>query len=166
MARLVVKDKKKVLRALAHDLISTQKRFRILRELHILYVWRLGDVPEYDDEGRTIIAATRKLPVRERDIYGYDVEIKVWRDGWKRRNPKAQRRTMWHELNRIEVEQGENFSVNKDDDGRIIFRLRQHDVVVTTFEDELKKFGLQTRDVSTATILSRALKKRKKKRDS
>lgn len=161
MARLVVKDKKKVLRGLAHDLIETKKRFRILKEIKILYVWRLGDVPEYDDEGRAILATTRKLPVRERDIYGYDVEIKVWRDGWKRKNQKAQRRTMWHELNHIEVEQGENFSVNKDDDGRVIFRIKQHDVVITTFEDELKKFGLQGRDVNDATILSRALKKRK-----
>lgn len=163
MARLVVKDKKKVLRALAKDLIETKKRFRVLKEVHILYVWRLGDVPEYDDEGRAILATTRKLPARERDIYGYDTEIKVWRDGWKRINKKKQRRTMWHELNHIEVEQGENFSVNRDDDGRIIFRIKQHDVVITTFEDELKKFGLQGRDVSGATILSRALRKRKKR---
>jgi hypothetical protein len=163
MARLVVKDKKKVLRAIARDLISTKKRFKVLKEVNILYVWRLGDVPEYDDEGRAILAATRKLPVRERDIYGYDVEIRVWRDGWKRLSKKKHRRTMWHELNHIEVEQGENFSINKDDDGRIILRVRQHDVVITTFEDELKKFGLEGRDVSSATILSRALKKRKRR---
>ncbi len=163
MAKLVVKDKKKVLKAIANDLIGTKKRFRVLKELHILYVWRLSDVPEYDDEGRAILATTRKLPPRERDIYGYDVEIKVWRDGWKRKNKNQQRRTMWHELNHIEVEQGENFSINKDDDGRAIFHIKPHDVVITTFEDELKRFGLPGRDVNDATILSRALKKRKKR---
>lgn len=166
MARLVVKDKKKVLRTIARDLIATKKRFRVLKEVNILYVWRLGDVPEYDDEGRAILATTRKLPVRERDIYGYDVEIKFWRDGWKRLSKKKQRRKMWHELNHIEVEQGENFSINKDDDGRIVLRIKQHDVVVTTFEDETKKFGLESKDVNSATILARALKKRKKKRES
>ncbi len=163
MAKLVVKDKKKVLKALANDLIRTKKRFRVLKEIKILYVWRLGDVPEYDDEGRAILAMTRKLPPRERDIYGYDVEIRVWRDGWKRRSKSSQRRVIWHELYHIEVEQGENFSVNRDDDGRAIFRIRPHDVVITTFEDELKRFGLPGRDVNDATILSRALKKRKKR---
>lgn len=163
MAKLVVKDRKKILKKVADQWIKKEKDFRILKKISILYVWRLGETPRYDDESRPVAARTRLLPARERDVYGYDVEIEVFKDSWRRKNKKKQRRLIWHELKHIDVEQGENFKPNRDDDGRIIIKLRNHDIVITTFEDEVDKFGLSGRDVSDATTLAKALKKRQKK---
>lgn len=164
MAKLVVRDKKKILKKVADRWIKKEKHFRILSKVNILYVWRLGETPRYDDENRPVAARTRLLPARERDVYGKDVEIEVFKDSWRRRNKRKQRLLIWHELFHIDVEQGENFKPNYDDDGRIIIKLRRHNIVVTTFEEEIKKFGLQGRDVTDAIILSKALKKRKKKK--
>lgn len=164
MSKLIVRDRKKILKKVANKWIKSEEEFHILKKLNILFTWRLGETPEYNDEGLPLAAITKKLPPRERDVYGYDVEIRVFKDSWRRKNKKKQRITIWHELKHIDVEQGENFKPNRDDDGRILFNLRKHDVFVATFEDEIKKFGLQGRDVSDATILSKALKKRKKKK--
>ena len=110
MAKIIIRDKKGELEAVANELIAEQKEFKILSKIKILYVWKLGDSPDWDDEGRPIAAETRKLPNRERDIYGFDVEIKVFKSSWRKRGIKSKRRLMWHELWHINLEEGENFS--------------------------------------------------------
>ena len=162
MATRVLRDKKKILRKIANE-VAEEKSFHILNKINILFVWRLGDLPRYDEESRQVLAQTRRLPSRERDVYGYDVEVEVFKQAWKRLGPKKQRRVIWHELNHIEIEQGENFKPNRDKDGRILIEIRSHDVVITTFNAELDKFGLSGHDVPTAVALTTALKKKKKK---
>lgn len=165
MAKLIVRDHSKKLKKLAKKVIKdNRKEFGILGKINILFVWRLGESPRYDDEDRAVAAQTRVLPPRERDIYGFDVEIEVFKDSWLRKSKKARYRLMWHELYHIDVEQSENFKPNRDDDGRIIIKMRKHDITVTTFNDEVKKFGIQSRDVPDAVALSKALRKREKKK--
>jgi len=168
MAKLIIKDRKGELEKIARKLINHskyKKDFQVLPSLRFLFTWRLGDTPEYDKEGQALAATTHKLSTRERDVYRKDVEIRVFKDSWRKRGKRAKKRLMWHELYHIDVEQGENFKVNRDDDGRVIFELRKHDVRVNTFEKEVKLFGISANDVSDAVVLSKALKKRKKKKD-
>ena len=164
MAKLVVRDTSGQLEKYARKVMKRYKgEFRALKHLKILYLWRLGDNPRYDDEGEPIAAQTRKLPTRERDVYEVDVEIEVFKQSWRRRGKNAKIRLMYHELRHISVEEGENFKVSFDDDGRVVFETVKHDLVVKTFEDEVKRFGLANRDVSSASVLSQALKKKRKK---
>jgi hypothetical protein len=137
--------------------------YKPLRKLKFLFVWKLGD-PRWDDEGRAIAAQTRKLPTRERDIYGFDVEMEFWRKGWKNRSTKQQQRLMWHELQHIDPEINEGFRWETDEDGRLKFKILEHDVVVTTFKKELKVWGLHQTDEPAAETLARALKKKRKKK--
>lgn len=164
MAKLIVKDRKGELEKVAKRVIKKNKEFHILKKLNILYVWRLGDMPLYDDEGRAVAAQTKKLANRERDVYGYDVEIQVFKQSWRRRSKKGKYKLMYHELRHIEVEQDEEFKPNRDDDGRIVFKIVPHDVVITAFESEIKKFGLPGHSVPDATVVAKALKQRKKKK--
>ena len=166
MAKLIIKDAKGELEAVANELIAEYKEFRSLSKIKILYVWKLGDSPDWDDESRPIAAETRKLPNRERDIYGFDVEIKVFKSSWRKRGTKSKRRLMWHELQHIELEEGENFKVARDDDGRVKIKLRSHSVAVNTFSEEIDRFGLSGRDVGDAVVLAKALKKYKKKKQN
>lgn len=159
MAKLHVQDKKGELAKIARKVLRQNKSFRVLKKIEILWVWRLGETPRYDDEGNLVAAQTRKLPNRERDLYGFDVEVEVFKQTWRKRGMKAKRRLIYHELRHIEVEVGENFKVNYDDDGRIIINIVPHDVYVATFEDEIKKYGLAGHDVNQALVLSKALRK-------
>ena len=164
MSKLLVQDKKGELESVAKNLILNEKTFKTLKNIVVLFVWRLGESARFDDEGRQIAATTRRLPTRERDIYGFDVEIEVFKQSWRRLSTKKKKRLMWHELQHIEIEQGENFKIARDDDGRVVLHIRPHDVVITAFEDELKKYGLANKDVPDVIILTKALKKRKKKK--
>lgn len=159
MARTLVRDSSEVLGKLARKVFK--KEFPILKRLNFLFLWKLGE-PDWDDEGFPIAASARKLPVRERDIYGYDVEVKVFRDGWRKRGKKSRYRLIYHELRHVHIEVNEDFKVLRDKDGRVKFQVVPHDVVVRTFEDEIKKFGINPRDVRAAQTLSGALKKRAK----
>ena len=166
MAKLIIRDKKGELEAISNEWIEKEKQFHVLSKIKILFVWKLGDTPDYDDEGTPIAATTRVLPKRERDIYSYDVEIKVFKATWRKRGPKSKRRLIWHELFHIELQEGENFKVARDDDGRVIVKIRPHTVTVNTFEEEIERFGILGRDVPDALVLSRALKKKRKEKNA
>jgi hypothetical protein len=159
VAKTVVRDQKREIEAVATELMAQYQPFGVLSAVNILFVWRLGETPRYDDQGRPIAATTRRLPVRERDVYGFDVEVEVFQQAWGKKGPKARRRLIWHELYKIDVEQGEDFKVNHDDDGRVIVTMREHDVAITTFEEELKQFGLSSRDIADAQVITKALKR-------
>lgn len=162
MAKNLVRDKKDEIKKVADHVITTWEEFKPLKHLNILYVWRLNE-PRFDGEKRPIAAQTRRLPTRERDIYGYDAEIEVYRDGWREMGEKKRIRLMYHELKHIVPEMTEDFQWIVDDDGRKKFSLAEHDLVMTGFKDEIKEFGLSSRDIPVAETLSQALQQKKEK---
>lgn len=129
-------------------------KLRVITNLRFLFTWRLGD-PEYDKESVPIIASVRKLPTRERDIYGNDVELRFNLDAWQRMSDKQRYRAIFHELLHIQIELDEHMRVIGDDDGRVVFHLANHDVLIRTFKEELELFGLPDEYVHTVDILTR-----------
>ena len=163
MAKHIVKDHKKELKKYFKMCLDKWPEFKPLKRLHFLFLWKLNE-PRFDEEGGFVVAQTRKLPVRERDVYGKDVEIEFCRQLWQDMNPKKRLRVMYHELKHICPELDENFNWIIDDDGRLKFKLIKHDIVVKTFKDEVDEFGLMSNDVPAATILAEALRKKEEKR--
>lgn len=142
--------KKMVLRVM-----RDHKKLRVITNLRFLFTWRLGD-PEYDSkEGSVIIASVRKLPTRERDIYGKDAELRFNLDAWQRMSDKQRYRAVFHELLHVTVELDEHINIVGDEDGRVKFTLASHDVLIRTFKEELELYGLPDEYVHTLDILTR-----------
>ena len=136
--------------------IREYKPFRILRNLNFLYTWKLGD-PKYDKDGLPIEASVKKLPTRERDLYGKDVELCVHFDSWDTL-PKAQAyKLIFRTLLgiHVEVSGGEKLELVLDDDGRIIFHIVPPDIIIKMFSTELEKFGMPSRYKHTVRLLTR-----------
>ena len=85
------KDPRKFERDVTGEMVGFFENFRynffpLLADAHIHYIFRISK--KIDDEGMLIVGETRKLPVKERDIYGYDFEICVHKKTWKDSNRK------------------------------------------------------------------------------
>lgn len=130
---------------------SYKQDFELLEEIRFLCVWRLNE-PEYDKDGLPVEGMARKLPTRERDIYGYDVEIRIHQDSWKSKSTEQRRRLLFRILLSIHVEQDEELAVLRDEDGRIVFRIDPPDVVVKAYSRELEEYGVPSR---YQTVVSR-----------
>ncbi len=138
-----------------------------LEPVSILYTFRSD--PKFDDEDRLVGAEARKLSNRERDLYRFDFEICVHEDTWNSLGNKSKRQLAWHELNHCKViyetdDTGtETQTPDRDKAGRIQIKLVTHDVVVTTFREELDIFGPFPGDAKTFLGIYTYVKDNKKK---
>jgi len=113
--------------------------FPELAHVKLLLVWRVDDKPVLDlHSGVTV----RLLPRRERDLYGYDVEVCASETFWKAKGRNTCMRAVFHALAHIQVELDENLEPIRDEDGRVVIRVAPHDIDVQTFSVELEKFGI------------------------
>lgn len=111
-----------------------------LEGVRINYVFRTTQ--RRDDDGYPILGEASKLPNRERDLYGFDFEICVFRDTWVLAPRKEQKRIAWHELNHLVVvgqEDGGDPEYDKAD--RVKIGIRPHDLIIKTFKEEIEIFG-------------------------
>lgn len=137
-----IRDKSGEIKQMASAVVARYPEFRILSCLRFLWVWKLGD-PEFDQkEGMPLEAVVRKLPNRERDVYGKDIEVRVHCDTWKSQTYDQRFRLIFHELLHIHVEQDENRNIKIDDDGRVVFSIVPHDIVIRAFQREIEEFGV------------------------
>jgi hypothetical protein len=134
-----------------------EKHFPNLTQAQFIYTYH--DKPTFDDEGEPIAAFARKIPNKERDIYGPDFEISVFQEYWITLSDKQKRRLAYHELlhPRIEMEDEDSDTPALDDNGRLITWIEPHDLVIKTFKQEIEVFGLSKGDVKVAEFLSNAL---------
>lgn len=136
--------------------------FPKLKYVNVNYIFRT--VQEKDDEGREVIGMARRLPPKERDLYGYDFEICIHKDTWKKASNKFKQRIAWHELNHLRVQM--QFKVNEpmvDKAGRIKIGLKQHDLVIRTFTEELEIFGPTTEQKEAIEKIQKFLQEKKSK---
>jgi hypothetical protein len=135
------------------------KYFPKLSYVHINYVFR--SQPKKDDEGFIVLGEARKLSNRERDLYGFDFEICMFKKTWKAANDREKERLAWHELNHLIVKYGEvEEEPKRDKAGRIAIAMRRHDLVLRTFMEEIEKFG----PTKSESIVIRKIQKYKSKR--
>ncbi len=156
MAKNIVRDESGQLKNLAVQVVKETPEFVPLKQLRFLYTWWVGEEPEKDPERSWVAGSVRKLPTRERDLYKRDVEFRVNRDMWEGGIPDWRYRLVWHELCHISVDIDEDLNIMLDDDGRVRFMMRPHDVVIKTFAQELDKFGLDPGLVYPAQTVTKA----------
>jgi len=153
-----------------------KKHFKELTVLNFLYVFRKN--PTYDD-GKVIAAEVFKLPVRDRDMWGYDVRVEAYSEYWEQATTKLKYRIAFHELSHIgliydneneedeesgEVSANNNPIVKEDKEGRIMFELLPHDLNLLRFEAELKKYGLNEEEDDMRLFLNKVHKHFKNKK--
>jgi Putative phage metallopeptidase len=129
----------KIANALIHEEDSP---FELLKGLRILYAW--CDPPEEESKsGRTLDGSVRKLNGRERDFFGYDVAIVMSDLLWANKSDVQKQKLVWHELNHLQVDEDDTTESGLaiDKAGRVVIRLRPHDLNMDRFAGELKKFG-------------------------
>lgn len=135
------KDETGELEKVAKDLIPDEFPLIDEVETRILYAW--VDPPEEDvANDRIIEGKTRRLTARDRDLYGYDLVIVIAQSLWEDKDANARKKLMWHELNHIMVvEDPKKGGFKVDPQGRIVYKLRKHDLNLERFAGEIIKFG-------------------------
>jgi hypothetical protein len=156
------KDKSKKLNVLFEDV--RVKYFPNLDQAKFNYVFRTTF--KKDDEGRLVIGEAQKLSTRERDLYGYDFQICVHKKTWLSAEKTEKIRIAWHELNHCMVIYDGRTQPKRDRAGRINISMRPHDIVLKTFQEELKIFGPtseQSKMISSLKVVSnrRRIKRRR-----
>jgi hypothetical protein len=142
-ARRYWRDDSKVLMMVANQLIADEPDFISLKKLSILYAW--VDPPEEQaSTGRILEGQVRKLTPRERDFFGFDIAIVVAESLWLQKTAQECQKLMWHELNHIQLDDDfdEPQGLALDKAGRIVIKLRKHDLNLERFDGELRKFGV------------------------
>jgi hypothetical protein len=132
--------------------------FDALKNVKFLFVWKMGD-PEYDDEKVALHAKVKMCPVRERDIYGKDVEMRVHLNSWMDMTKAQKTQLVYHELLHVRVLIDEDFELTYDDDGRLKIEIVPHDVVIKAFAREIEEYGLPSRYVQVVTELNKKVRK-------
>lgn len=146
---------------------KVKKEFPRLKPAKILYTFR--SEPKYDEEGKPVAGEARRLPNRERDLYGYDLEVCVHEDTWQSYGKKYRKQLAWHELRHCQVDYEENedgtetTTPKKDAAGRISVWLDDHDINIKSFMDEIERFDPWPQDANTIWTLYKYCKKNMKK---
>jgi len=152
------KDEKGIIEVYAKKCIGSD--FPTLTNLRILYAWR--HPTRYDQRrGVFVWGEARKLPIQQRDLFGYDCAVVLSRDKWKELNRLQRHKLVWHELNHFDVPLDEASRPVEDDLGRIKFRLRHHDLNIERFEAEIEKFGPDTEEKIKMRTISKLYRRTK-----
>lgn len=154
-------DESGVLEKYVKELVRREKLFRLFDHIRFSYIWKLGD-PEMDKEKRWLEASIRRLPSRERDVYGKDVELRVYQQWWQEKTHKQRVQLIYHELLHVHVQVDESLTPLVDEDGRIKIEILSHDIVIVGFKHEWEKFGFPIEYKTLAGKLSETMVKESK----
>ena len=153
------KDTSGVLESLGNKIIK--EKYPILQSIKVNYVWR--NHREWIIEGEYAKRATvRKYNKRDRDIFGYDVQVEVAADLWVKASDRDNYRTIDHELRHVEIPLDEDGNPKSDSVGRTRVEIMDHDVIIETFEEELEEYGISKDMIPTYKKISKAYRKYKK----
>jgi hypothetical protein len=145
-------DKKKEIEKYAVALISTE--FKHLKEAKFLYTFR--HPPAFDSGDEKYVAGTcRSIGNKEKDVYGYDFEMCIASDVWKRLSKRQKTRLVYHELCHAEIEFDEDNKPMRDDLGRLVTYVEPHEISIRTFKREIKKYGIDAQDVRDVKFLKK-----------
>lgn len=143
-------DRSGKLARLAKTIIA--REYPDLADAKFLFTWRKP--PAYDGD-RLIRARARKLPVKWRDVLGCDFEIEVARTVWRTMSPRQRYRLLWHELKHCLVRRDEAGVPLRDAVGRLRLGMLPHDLVIGTFKDEVRRWGVPPDYAYVAELLVR-----------
>lgn len=115
-----------------------------------------------DSEGGLIAAEVSKVSNRDRDLYGFDIRVEVDTEYWKKCLKEEKFKLAYHELSHISpvfVTAGDPDSgIKEDKEGRLKYKLLQHDIVIKRFKAELEEFGLSKEEERMRRTLNKIAK--------
>ena len=130
--------------------------FPELKMLNLLISFR--DKEKKDDEGNVVVAEAKRVAVRERDLWGPDIEICADHEIWEKSNIADKYRIAFHELCHFSIDKDdETGEVKLDDNNRVKVSLVKHDIVIKTFKREVEIFGLDGNDHELAVFMQEVL---------
>ena len=140
-----------------------EEYYEKLKILKFAYVFR--DKEKFDD-GRLIAAEVGKLSNKDRDLWGYDVRVEVDEENWVKLDKEQKEKLAYHELMHVELEYDvdkdsgeETDDIKIDNEDRICFHMKPHDLCIIRFKKELKKYGLSEAEEEVLDFLKRVDKK-------
>jgi hypothetical protein len=149
------KDQKGIIEKFAAPQIPT--KFPELKFVKILYTFRK---PNAMDGERVILARTRRCSTRERDVYGYDFEMEVGLDTWRKMDEERKTRLTAHEMRHMGVDLDEDGVPVRDEHNRVRIFVIPHDISIEVFKDEMREHGVPSLYVTDLIFLTRQAKKR------
>jgi len=108
-----------------------------LKDVKIGIAWRLGWRPDAD--GRRTLGQCRKRGDLDRELDEWDFIILLNEDAWPTFKEKQKERLIFHELGHAQVSVDTNGQPKHDDRGRIVCRIRKHDI--EDFRDVVEIYG-------------------------
>jgi hypothetical protein len=114
-----------------------------------------------DADGRLKLGQAKKCTEIERQMHGQDWVILLNEDAWERLDDAQKRALMDHELCHCQVTVDEKGGVKLDEYGKVVYRVRKHDVeefkeIVErhgTWYDELREFAEKAIDQDSRPLL-------------
>jgi len=117
------------------ELIKTRRAD--LADVKIGIAWRLGWRPDAD--GRRTLGQCRKRGDLDRELDEWDFIILLNEDAWPTFSEKQKERLIFHELGHAQLSLDTNGQPKRDDRGRIVCRIRKHDI--QDFRDVVEVYG-------------------------
>lgn len=128
------------------------KDFKHLKNIPFIVVFRKKSKP--GEDGMIIAGQIRVLSAKMLAVYGVQVELELSLPVWKALSKQGKYELLWHELNHLVVDTDEETGEPaRDKSGNIIVYTQDHDLVLRTFRDEIRKFGLKKHDVDALKFL-------------
>ncbi|HUX01769.1 MAG TPA: putative metallopeptidase [Phycisphaerae bacterium] len=126
-----------------------------LAEAKIALAW--NDAWAEDADGKVQLGQAKKASDLDRELHGHDLVILLNRSWWNQFQPEQQRALMDHELCHCEVAKDDDGETKQDEKGRIVYRIRKHDVeefreVVArhgVWKSDLEQFVATAKDANT-----------------
>lgn len=131
--------------ALLDELVDLHHKH--LRRARIALAWCTSWKPDVD--GRVTLGMCRKASDLDREMVAFDFIILLSRGFWRdeRVTAKQCRALLDHELCHAELKFGRNGEPMEDERGRLVFRLRKHDL--EEFSAIAERYGTWKKDIET-----------------
>lgn len=117
------------------ELIKTRRAD--LADVKIGIAWRAGWRPDAD--GRRVLGQCRKRGDLDRELDAWDFIILLNEDAWPTFSDRNKERLIFHELGHAQVVVDTNGQPKRDDRGRLVTRIRKHDI--QDFRDVVEIYG-------------------------
>lgn len=114
-----------------------------LTEAKIALAWKLDWQPGSD--GHLTLGMCKKASDLDRLLHDFDFVILLNRDYWGEFSPAQQKAILDHELAHAAVTLDDKGKPKKTDDGRLVYRIRKHDL--EEFREIVERHGLYRADL-------------------
>ncbi len=119
-----------------------------LKKAKIAIAWNISWKP--DPDARLVLGKCKKGSDLERQMHGYDFVILLNKEVWDKSLSEFGNRLKWalidHELCHAQVARDGDGEVKKDDQGRIVYRMRKHDL--EEFREIVDRHGIWKSDIA------------------